>query len=365
MAQPIDQHYLLRALSLAKAQRGYCAPNPSVGAVIVKHGSIIAEGCHLGPNTDHAESQVLKQLDTETANHATLYVTLEPCCHYGRTPPCTDNIIQKGISRVVIGAVDPNPRVRFQGIQQMRNAGIVCEQVTMDVINQFYYSYRHWLATGLPFVTTKLAMTLDGKIADVHGNPIQITSKNANRLTHEYRNHSDAILTTSQTILADNPKLNARGLHGGQAKDLYVLDTNLRTPSDAAIFDHAKSVTIFYHHSEIVTPKISQFTYNNLIHVDKHDGNGLKLDEVLKWIGNHGVHDLWVEAGGQLLSALIEQGLADRSLFYIGLSWQGSGQPAFHDKLSFEKANKVSWSDLTPDGLCTINWNDSDVYRHY
>src|SRR3990167_2136538 len=167
-------HRLKQALSLAESQRGFCAPNPSVGALVVKEGELIAEGVHRGPMKPHAEVEAIHHAGNQ-AEGASLYVTLEPCCHWGRTPPCTDLIVKSRIKAVYYAFQDPNPKVAGQGAKQLQAAGIECHSVELPEVTDFYRSYHYWIREGRPWVTAKLAISLDGKIAGPHGEPVSLT----------------------------------------------------------------------------------------------------------------------------------------------------------------------------------------------
>ena len=237
----MNQHitYLRQALTLAEHRRGFCAPNPSVGAVVVKNNQVLASGSHWQGGAAHAEVAVLQQLSS-TAKGATLYVTLEPCCHWGKTPPCTDLIIRQQIAEVIYAMRDPNPQVSGQGERILQQAGISCQPVVVEEVTQFYQSYNHWVHSGKPWVTVKLAMSLDGKIAGEGGRPVAITGADLTTHTHQQRKRADAILTTGRTICYDNPQLNVRLVRESYGKPVYVLDRHLTLPLDAQIFDTAE-----------------------------------------------------------------------------------------------------------------------------
>lgn len=348
--------FLLKALDLAREWKGFCSPNPAVGAVIVDAtNQIIATGYHTGPGNLHAEIDALQKL-SQPETDATLYVTLEPCCHYGKTPPCTEAIIKSGIKRVVFGLRDPNPLISGKGEKLLKEAGIECEYHPLPEINSFYESYVHWHATQLPFVTAKLAMSLDGKIAGKKGERIQMTGEILTEWTHQQRKYSDAILTTFKTIQNDNPQLNARCENKIFPKKIYVLDTNLNISLESTIFKTAESITLF-HSNEISLEK--KFELEKLgarcISTGKNE-SGLNLHEVLNQIGRDGIHDLWVEAGGKCFSAFIRNKLANRALLYIAPRWLGEGLPAFHQAFSFPELNPASihWQQMGDDKMLEI-----------
>lgn len=330
--------YLGLALTEASARRGFCAPNPAVGAVIVKDGQILAVGKHWAAGQPHAEVDALNQLSQEQSRGATLYVTLEPCCHFGKTPPCTDLIIERKIGRVFYAYADPNPVVAGKGEAILNAAGIPCEHYPLAEIDEFYRSYLYWRNHGRPWVSAKLALSLDGKIAAGDGSPVPITGLECQRLTHESRCASDAILSSANTVLADNPLLNVR-LSETIAKPIYILDRRLRLTGDEKIFGSADSVTIF--HSKSFLPK-SRLNLEEkgarCIAVDEID-EGLDLLAILDCIGNDGMHDLWIEAGGKLFYQFYTQDLIHRALIYLSPKTLGEeAKSAFPESFDVTKS---------------------------
>ena len=229
-----DEFYMRRAIELAKKGRGWTNPNPMVGAVIVKNGSIIGEGYHEKCGELHAERNAIASL-TESAEGATLYVTLEPCCHYGKTPPCTEAILEQKIARVVIGSRDPNPKVSGKGAKILREAGVRVEEDFLreecDALNPVFF---HYITTGLPYVAMKYAMTADGKIATKTGASKWISGEEARSLVHEMRHDYMAIMAGIGTVLADDPMLNVR-LEGKKSPVRIICDSMLRIPLDNQI----------------------------------------------------------------------------------------------------------------------------------
>ncbi len=343
--------FLHQALELAKIRRGFCAPNPSVGAVIVSPtGEVLATGYHLGAGQAHAEVDALKKLNGR-AEGATIYITLEPCCHWGRTPPCTDAIIQAGIKHVVYGLTDPNPIVSGKSKMILAEKNISCEYVYLPEIAAFYASYCHWHQTKKPFVTAKIAMTLDGKIAGKNGEPLSITGPATKKLTHQYRKNSDAILTTAKTVICDDPQLNVRD-EETIAKPIYILDRELKTPLDALIFRTAKSVTLF-HEKNIAQSLLEKYLQKNIrcIAVDA-DQEKLNLTAIIEHIGKDGVHDLWIEAGGTCFSAFARQQLLQKMILYVAPRWLGAGLDAFDRSFSLDiPSARVAWQQVGSDAV--------------
>lgn len=346
--------FLRQALELATIQRGFCSPNPSVGAIIVNDaGDILATGYHLGAGHAHAEVDALKKLNGK-AKDATIYITLEPCCHFGRTPPCTDAIIQSGIKKVIYGYRDPNPIVSGKSAAILAAKNILCEHVAIPEITEFYNSYRHWHLTQKPFVTAKIALSLDGKIAQQNGDPTQITGPALKELTYQYRKKSDAILTTAKTINFDNPQLNVRG-DKTIAKPIYILDRELKISLDAKIFSTAKSVTLF-HAKNVDKQKLDQFIQQNIRCVAvEEEQNKLNLTAVIEQIGKDGIHDLWIEAGGTCFAAFAKQKLLQKMLIYVAPRWFGVGQKAFDNDFSLDiSQSTISWQQVGNDVVCEI-----------
>jgi len=280
----------------------------------------------------------------------TMYVTLEPCCHKGKTPPCTDALIKAGIKKVIYGYRDPNPIVSGKGAASLINAGIACEHHSLSEINAFYESYYYWHQTQTPFVTAKIAISLDGKIAGKTGERIQLTGEPLQVFTHAHRQQSDAILTTSKTIKNDNPMLNVRHLHEIFSKDLYILDTYLTLPSDAIIFQTAKSITLFHGKQASRDNQQRLEKLNATCVLVDTQNDQLDLNQSIQYIGKKGVHDLWVEAGGTCFSSLLKNQLLQRLLIYIAPRWLGEGLPAFVDPLSVRPTH-IHWQQVGNDGV--------------
>ena len=234
-----DQEYMKRALALAERGRGWTSPNPMVGAVIVRDGRILAEGWHARYGELHAERAALANA-TEDVRGATMYVTLEPCCHHGKQPPCTDAIIASGIARVVVGSPDPNPLVAGKGVAILREHGIVVEENVLreacDALNEVFL---HYIREKQPFVVLKTAMTLDGKIATRTGASRWVTGEAARAHGHSLRHRYRAIMVGSGTVLADDPLLTCR-IENGRDPLRIVCDSRLRTPLSARLVQTAR-----------------------------------------------------------------------------------------------------------------------------
>ena len=354
-----DSTFLLRALDLAKTRRGFCAPNPSVGAVIVKKGQILAEGRHWGSGYPHAEADALSKLSSEEAKDATLYVSLEPCCHTNKkTPPCTELLIARGIKEVYCGKLDPNPQVSGQGMQKLLSAGIICQPISLPEVDDFYKSYQYWWQNKQPFITAKLALSLDGKIAGANYQPVVISGTDLQEWTHQQRYRADALLTTVKTIIHDDPALNVRLSGEITAKPLYILDRQLNLPLTARVLKTAKFLTIF--HGSGINQEKRQILINNgiICHEIPTQNNLLGLTEIANQIGKDGIHDLWIEAGGQCFQAFAEAGLLKCGILYVSPKWLGTNaisafqtQPKF-----FNKVKDIRWQVYGRDVIGELLW---------
>lgn len=350
-------NYLRQALACAKTRKGFCAPNPAVGAVVVKDNHVLATGFHEGSGHAHAEVAALTQLSDAQANGATLYVSLEPCCHWGKTPPCIDLIIQRKIAKVIFAYHDPNPQVNQQGQQQLLAAGIDCQHYPLAEITEFYASYLFWRQNQRPFVIAKLALSLDSKIAGPKSKCVAITGMEAQRFTHQGRQFADAILTTARTIICDDPKMNVRLADHVISKPVYIMDRTLSVPLSAQIFTTASKVTIFYDVA-ITNDKVKILEQQGCRCIPlKVEDEKLNLLEILKFMGEDGIHELWLEAGATCFSAFLTANLAQRILLYIAPKILGlEATSAFATSLTelVTAPASIQWSALGNDGLCTI-----------
>jgi diaminohydroxyphosphoribosylaminopyrimidine deaminase/5-amino-6-(5-phosphoribosylamino)uracil reductase len=315
-----DMEYMQRAIELATQARGRTSPNPMVGAVIVKDGKIIGEGYHKKAGTPHAEIHALAAAGNE-ARGATLYVSLEPCCHHGRTPPCTEAIINSGIKRVVIAALDPNPKVAGGGLQRLKEAGIDAEfglmQEAAMELNAVFFKY---IQRALPYVALKTAMTLDGKIAAGSGDSRWITGPEARQHVHQLRNIYDAIMVGIGTVLADNPRLNTR-LQEGQGRDpvRVIIDNQLDLPVNSIIAQSSREQpSLVFCGKEIDEHKASELSRLGVEIIKTDLENGLvPLQEVLAILAQREISSILVEGGAELNASLIEQGLVDKFYWFI------------------------------------------------
>ena len=352
--------YLKSALALAEIRQGFCAPNPCVGAILVKNAKIIATGYHQGSGSAHAEVDAICKVDPSLVHGATLYVTLQPCCHIAKkTPPCTGLIIKSGIVKVIYAFRDPNPAVNSQTDRILQDAGIECIQHPLPAIDNFYASYNYWWKHKRPFTTAKLAMSLDGKIADENGKRIRLTGAEAQQFTHQQRKQADAILTTAKTVCLDNPLLNSRLDDGIYKKPVYILDTHLRTPISAKIFNSAEPITIF--HGTDLSKKQQQKLQQHDIRLIpiKSDKNGLDLLQILKQVGQDGKIDLWIEAGGEIFQSFVQNGLLQHAFIYVAPLWLGkNAQIAFTSRDPLKEAILTDSTILGQDTCFEFKWGE-------
>ena len=313
-----DRDYMQRAIELARRGEGWVNPNPLVGAVIVKDGRVIAEGWHHKYGELHAERDALRALK-EPAEGATIYVTLEPCCHYGKQPPCTLAIMEHGISRVVIGSRDPNPLVAGKGVRMLREHGITVVEDFMreecDALNPVFF---HYITTGRPYVKMKYAMTADGKIATKTGASKWITSEEARELVHDWRNACRGIMAGIGTVLADDPLLNCRK-PGGRDPVRIICDSRLRIPEDSQICRTAQKYETIVacalsedadRRSEEMRAKAERLRQQGVEvwSVTAQDGS-VDLKELVKRLGKRGIDSILLEGGGTLNESALRAGI--------------------------------------------------------
>ena len=313
-----DQYYMQLALDLAASAKGKTNPNPLVGAVIVKDGSIVGTGLHRKAGEPHAEVHAFRMAG-EHAKDATLYVTLEPCSHFGKTPPCANLVKESGVKRVIVAMQDPNPSVAGRGIQLLRDAGIDVEVGILEAqARRLNERFIHNMLTSRPFVISKFAMTLDGKIATYSGHSRWITGEEARRNVHELRDEVDAILVGVGTVLKDNPALTTRlQERTGKNPIRIVLDRELRTPLDAQIVqtDEAKTIIVT---AEGQQQRASAFENLGveLLYVPVMD-HKLDLHVMLDELYKRGITDLLVEGGGEVNASFLRHGLIQKFLVYV------------------------------------------------
>ncbi len=312
-----DSGYMRLALDLARRGEGKVSPNPLVGAVIVRDGKIIGQGWHEKYGEKHAERNAIDSL-TESAEGADLYVTLEPCCHHGHQPPCTDAIIEAGIKRVVIASGDPNPLVAGKGIRILRSHGIeVVEGVLREEAERMNEIFFHYITTRTPFVALKYAMTLDGKIACHTGASRWITGEEARRHVHVLRNRYSAILTGVGTVIKDDPLLTCR-IPEGRNPLRVIADTSLRTPYEAAVVKTAGTVRTVIATCVSDRNRIRPYEEAGCIVISLPEENGhVSMPALMRWLGENEVDSVLCECGGSLSWSLLESGFINKVYAYV------------------------------------------------
>ena len=313
-----DAYWMAKALKLAEKGLNTTSPNPRVGCVIVRDGRLVGEGYHERAGTPHAEVHALAMAG-ETARGATAYVTLEPCSHHGRTPPCAEALVEAGVGRVVAAIEDPNPQVGGRGLARLENAGIETRAgVLTEDAEALNRGFLKRMRTGHPWMTLKLAGSLDGATALASGESQWITGPEARRDVQLGRARSCAILTGIGTVLADDPALNVRLPGATRQPDRLVLDTRLRTPSEARLFQTDGRVHIL-HGQQIESDSVDRLTRAGAgltrLPVDATTGQ-LDLHALMNWLGEQGYNEIWVEAGAILAGGLLKAGLVDELLLY-------------------------------------------------
>lgn len=299
-----------RALTLARKALGMTSPNPLVGAVIVKNGKLIAEGFHERPGLPHAEAVALERAGS-WARGATLYVNLEPCCHLDkRTPPCAQAIIKAGIKRVVIGMIDPNPKVSGKGVELLKKARIKVEVGILEKeARRFNEVYIKHITTGMPFVFLKIAMTLDGKIATERGESKWITSISSRRYVHKLRSQVDGVLTAIGTVRADDPELTVR-LVKGKSPVRIVIDPDFEIPLTANLLKTPPPTIIF-------TKNKAHPVLPDGVTAEYFDTERLDLRDAMKRLYQRGITSVLIEGGASLNYYALKDGIVDKVLFFI------------------------------------------------
>ncbi len=320
-----EREYMLRAIELARKGEGYTNPNPLVGAVIVKDGRIIGEGYHEKYGELHAERNAVASLK-ESAEEATIYVTLEPCCHYGKTPPCTEAIIENKISKVVIGSRDPNPLVAGKGADILRKAGIeVVEDFMREECDQLNPVFFHYISTRRPYVVMKYAMTADGKIATKTGASKWITGEASRQEVMKMRHRYSGIMVGIGTVLADDPTLNAR-IPGGKDPVRIICDSHLRIPLDSNICRTAKEQKTIVAYASGNPEKIRELEKQQITCV-KMGETRIDLNLLMKYLGEkEKIDSILLEGGGTLNESALEAGIVKEVYAFIAPKIFGGGE---------------------------------------
>ncbi|MEQ2528077.1 bifunctional diaminohydroxyphosphoribosylaminopyrimidine deaminase/5-amino-6-(5-phosphoribosylamino)uracil reductase RibD [Bacillaceae bacterium CLA-AA-H227] len=311
-----DYDYMNLAISLARSTLGQTSPNPSVCAVLVKDGCLVGTGVHLEAGTPHAEVHAIRSAGS-SAKGAIMYVTLEPCSHHGKTPPCADLIIESGIEKVFVATTDPNPLVAGKGIAKLKNAGIdvevgLCKEDALQLNETFF----HFIQTNTPFVTIKAGMSLDGKIATKSGDSKWITSPESRQDVHQLRHEHDGILVGINTVLHDNPLLTTRRPRGGKNPIRIVLDTKLKMPISANVVQDTSAKTIIFTGNEIDLERKKELETLGVT-VLTQDSPRIKVKEVLRTLGKLKIMSVLVEGGSEVHASFIEENAFQQIIAYI------------------------------------------------
>ncbi len=338
-----DFIYMNRAWELALKGWGRSTPNPMVGAVIVKSGKIIAEGYHHYCGGDHAEVDAFKKAGIK-AKGATLYVTLEPCGHSGRTPPCTQAILKAGIKKVIVGALDPNRLNHGKSLKFLRQQGIEVEQgLLADELTRLNEAFNCWITTSRPFVTAKIAQTLDGKIACLDGESKWITSAFARDYAHHLRFGSDAIMVGINTVLKDNPQL--RTLPAKRIKKI-ILDTHGKIPPRAKLLEDTRPEDVFVFTGNSTRKKIKAHVIKSPLYNGKID-----LKWVLKFLGEREVISVLIEGGSAVVGESLQRDLVDKMMIYTAPKIMGEGLQSVRGLKSKTLADMVHLKEMSFDKI--------------
>lgn len=331
MKEALDEQMMRRCLELATLAKGRTTPNPLVGAVVLNSsGEVAGEGYHAKAGEPHAEVVALRQAG-DSARDGTLFVNLEPCCHFGRTPPCTKLLIESGIRRVVVGILDPNPKVLGQGIAALQEVGIQVDHLPLsNECEDLNRAFIKQMKTGLPWVSLKLASTLDGRIADREKQSRWITGSISRQYVHKLRNEHDCILVGSGTVITDDPQLDVREIENGRNPHRAVLDPHLSVQPSAKICKHIESSdtwTTIFCHPEFLNQQSAFPTAVRLVAIDgspnktSMDMNRYleieQLKGVLRWFTANQIQSVLCEGGSVLAGALLEFNLVDELFWFL------------------------------------------------
>lgn len=314
----MEQHYMQMALDLAVKARGRTSPNPMVGAVVVQNGQVVGTGYHQRAGLPHAEVNALEDAGN-AARGADLYVSLEPCSHYGRTPPCTEAIIRAGVKRVFVALADPNPLVRGKGIQILKDHGLeVFVGILEDQARKLNEVFLKYICTKQPFVALKAAMTLDGKIATEKGESQWITGEEARLHGHALRDTYDAILVGIGTVKADNPSLTCRLPRGvGRDPVRIIVDSRLSISLEARVLNSDSPARTIIAVTSKVSPERIRLLEKKAEIIKVNDGLAVSLPALLKILGQMGISSILVEGGGQINGSFLRENLVDKYYFYL------------------------------------------------
>ncbi|WP_067932240.1 bifunctional diaminohydroxyphosphoribosylaminopyrimidine deaminase/5-amino-6-(5-phosphoribosylamino)uracil reductase RibD [Alicyclobacillus kakegawensis] len=348
----LDAYFMRQAISLGELGLAQASPNPSVGAIIVRDGEVVGQGAHLKAGGPHAEVHALRMAG-EAARGATAYVTLEPCSHVGRTPPCADALIAAGVRRVVVACTDPNPQVAGRGLARLREAGIeVVVGVEEEAAKRLHEAFFHVMATGRPLVVWKAAATLDGYIATASGHSRYVTSAAARQEVQWLRWRIPAIAVGVQTILADDPQLTVRfrSRSGVRQPLRVVLDSTLRTPQCARLL-REPGRTLIYTTEAAPDERERRLTEAgegriDIVRLPPGADGRVPLADALADLARRGCNSVLVEGGRTLVSGLLRERLIDRVVYYLAPKLLGGGIPALDGLATVRMEEAVTLADV-------------------
>ena len=347
------QDYMKRALELAKKGAGHTSPNPMVGCVVVKDGRIVTEGYHERYGEFHAERNALTRCE-EDLTGAEMYVTLEPCCHQGNTPPCTDIIIERSIGKVYVGSMDSNPKVAGKGVKILQEHGIEVETGVLEkeclALNEIFFYY---ITTGMPYVAMKYAMTLDGKIASCTGDSKWVTGETARHHVHELRKQYSAILAGIGTVLADDPMLNCR-IEEGVDPVRVVCDSSLRIPLSSQLVKTAGDIPVIVAYAKENPEKEKALLQAGVELISAGRDGRVDLAVLMRELGKRKIDSVLVEGGGAIHGSLLKSGLVQKIYCYLApklIGGREAGSPVEGDGFSRMKdALPVKEMEILPLG---------------
>jgi diaminohydroxyphosphoribosylaminopyrimidine deaminase/5-amino-6-(5-phosphoribosylamino)uracil reductase len=347
----VDEKWMARALDLAERGRGYVEPNPLVGAVLVQKGEVVGEGWHENFGREHAEINALAKARA-AAKGATLYVTLEPCCHHGKTPPCTPAILSAGVRRVVAAMLDPFPAVSGHGAAQLREAGILVETGLMEKeARRLNAPYLKLLKTRRPYVHAKWAMTLDGKIATRTGDSKWISGERARRYTHDLRGRMDAIIVGIGTVLADNPSLTVRP-PGPRVPVRTILDSQGRLPNDSSLATTARDAPVLMITAiESARASALRALGCEVMTLPADDGRP-EVESLLEELGRRRMANVLVEGGSQVLGSFFDARAVDEVHVFVAPMIAGGNATT---------AVAGSGVDKISQALCLAEWSITEI----
>lgn len=366
-----DKYYMDLAIDMARKTKGQTSPNPMVGAIVVKNGRIVGMGAHLRAGEPHAEVHALNMAGKE-AEGSTIYVTLEPCSHHGKTPPCAERIVKEKVKRVVVATLDPNPLVSGSGVDLIEKAGIkVTVGVLKDEAKRLNEVFNKYITTRLPYVTVKTAMTLDGKIATSTGSSKWITGEKARAFVHELRHQHDAIMVGIGTVMKDNPSLTVRMEQEGIHPIRVIIDSDLRLPLDYKLVTDQEAPTWVFTASNVNQEKIEALQEKGVKVITTSESSSVSLEEVMKYLGEKQITSVFVEGGAKIIGSLFDKKLIDKYIGFIAPKLVGgiNSPTSIGGKGIEEMKNAVSLEDISIEtygnDLCIIGYTtySSDLVK--